>query len=87
MPTWFIQRAKALVMRDRQDLDNGDELLFVYCFTNENDFAATLHEGGIKGVAQDNNDQDDDNDDGNSNMDEYPGNSPGIALGPSEARG
>ena len=64
MPTCVIQIIETLTMRDRRDLDNGDELLFVDRFANENDFAATLHEGGITGVAQENNKKGDDNDNG-----------------------
>ena len=40
-------------MRDRQDLAENYEPLFVDRFSNKNYFAATLHEGGIAGVAQD----------------------------------
>ena len=82
----MIQYVGALNMKDRQDLSDGDEPLFVDRFPNENDFASALHEGGIAGVAQDNDEQDNDNGDENANMDEDPDDSPGIALDPAEAR-
>ena len=56
-------------MLDRKDLSNDDELLLIDCFANENGFSATLHEGDITGLAQDNDDQDNDNDENNSNTD------------------
>ena len=71
-------------MRDRWDLADGDEPLFVYRFANENDFAATLHEGGIVVVAQDDDDQDDSNDDDSSNIDEDPDEPPLSSLETSE---
>ena len=42
-----------------RNLADGDETMFVDRFTNEKDFAAALYEGGITGVAQDDDDQDD----------------------------
>ena len=86
MPTWVIQYVGALTMKDRGDLSGGDEPLFAHQFTNENDFASALHEGGIAGVAQDEDEQDNDNGDDNANMDEDPDDSPGIAHDPAEAR-
>ena len=83
----MIQYVGALTMKDRGDLSGGDEPLFVDWFTNENDFASSLHEGGIAGVVQDDNEQDNDNVDDNANIDEDPYDSPGIALDPAEARG
>ena len=70
MPTWVIQCVKALSVRDGQYLVYGYEPLFVGRFANESDFSAALHEGGIEGVAQDDNDPDDDNNDDNRNTDE-----------------
>ena len=86
MPTWVIQYVGALTMKGRRDLSGGDEPLFVDRFTNENDFASALHEGGIAGVAQDDNVQDNDNGDDNANTDEDPDDSPGIAIDPAEDR-
>ena len=87
MPAWVIQYVGALSMKDRRDLSGGDEQLFFDRFTNENDFASALHKGGISGVAQDVDEQDNDNGDDNANTDEDPYDSPGIALDPAEARG
>ena len=64
MPTWVIQRVEALIINDGQDLAKVNEPLFIDRFTNEIDFAAARHEGGISGVVQDN---DDHNADDNSN--------------------
>ena len=55
MPTWVIQRVESLTMRDRQDLDGRNESLLVDRSANENYFSAVLHEGGITGLDQDNN--------------------------------
>ena len=87
MPTWVIKRVKALATNDGQDLANGNELLFVDLFSNDNDFASAPHESGIAGVSQDDDDQDDDNGNGNINTDEDPGDPPGIALYPIVSRG
>ena len=70
----------------RRDLADGDELLFVDRFKNDNYFADALHYSGIAGVAQYENDQDDDNDDDDSNMNEDSDNPPGISLKPAAAR-
>ena len=40
-------------MCDGWDIFNGNELMSVDRFTNENDFSAAPHEGGIPGVLQD----------------------------------
>ena len=53
IPSWVIQLIEALDMRDRQDLAENYEPLFVERFSNKNYFDATLHKGGIAGVAQD----------------------------------
>ena len=87
MPTWVIQRVESLAMHDGQDLSGGDKPLFVDRFSNENDFASALHEGGITGVVQDNDEQDNDNDDGNINTDEYPDDPILIALDTTSACG
>ena len=60
MPTWVIQRVEALAVSNGGDLDDGDGPLFVDRFSNKNDFTAALQEGGIAGVAQDNDGKDDD---------------------------
>ena len=57
-------------MCDGRDLADNNEPLFIYRFSNKNDVAAALHEGGIVGVAQDDDEQDNDNDDENSNTNE-----------------
>ena len=85
MPTWVIQCVDSLVMRDGWVIAEYYELLFVDRFTNENGFAAALHEGGITGVAQDDDDQDYDNDDDDRNTNEDPYNPTGIDLNPAEA--
>ena len=69
-------------MKDRLDLAGGDEPLFVYRFANENDFSAALYEGGISGVAQEDNGKDNDNVNDNANTDEDPDKPPGISLEP-----
>ena len=79
MPKWVIQCVEALVVRDGWYLSDVDELLFLDRFANEHDFSAALHEGGISGVAQDDNKKYGDNDDDDSNTDEYPDNLPEIA--------
>ena len=53
MPTWVIQRVEALAINDVWDLPKGYEPLFVDRFANDNDFAASLHEGGIEIVVYD----------------------------------
>ena len=55
-------------MSDGRYLADGDEPLFVDRFADENGFSAALYEGGVAGVLQDNNEQEDYNDDDNSNM-------------------
>ena len=59
-------------MRDRKDLANSDKPLFFDRFANKNDFSAALYEGGITGMAQDDDKEDDDNDNDNNNTIEYP---------------
>ena len=54
-------------MHNVWDLPDGNEPLFIDRFSNENDFSAALHEGGIKGVAQDSGEQEGDNYYDNSN--------------------
>ena len=80
IPTWIIQHIEEISMYDGWDIANGYELLFVERFTKDNDFASTLYEGGIEGVAQDENVQDDNNAYDNSNTDEYPDYPTGISL-------
>ena len=73
-------------MRNGQDIADGYEPLFVDRFSNDNGFAANLHEGGTTGVAQEDNDQDGNNDDDSSNMDEDTENPPRISFEPASAR-
>ena len=80
IPTWVIKRVEAISVRNRWYLVNVYEPLFVGRFANENDFVAALHKGGITGLAQNNDDQDDSNGDENSNTDENPNKPPGISL-------
>ena len=80
MSIWVIQRIEALYVCNRRDLAYGYKSLFVDQFSNENNLATALQEGGITGVSQYNNDQDNDNNYGNSNIYEDPDNPPGIAL-------
>ena len=75
--TWFIQQFDAIAMRDIRDLANGNEPLLTDRFSNDNDFIAALHEGGITEVAQGDHDQDGNNYDGDSKMDKVPDNPPG----------
>ena len=82
MPTWVIKRVEALDMHDAQDLADDDEPLFVERFSNDNDFAAALHESGIVGVVQDDDDKEDDNDNGDRNTDEDPDKPLRISLEP-----
>ena len=65
-------------MWNRQDLSNDDEALCIDRFANKNNFSAALHDGGIAGVAQDGDDQN--NDDGNTYKD--PDKPPVISLDP-----
>ena len=53
MPTWVILRIEDISAHNRRYMYDSDEPLLVDCFDNENDFTAALHQGGIKGVAQD----------------------------------
>ena len=50
----------ALTTHNGQDLSNSDEALLINQFPIKNDFYASLREGGIIGVAQDNDNQGDD---------------------------
>ena len=68
MPTWVIQHVEEISINGGQDIAKDNEQLFVDQFSKNNDFAAALHEGGIKGVAQDDDDQND-NDDSNTDED------------------
>ena len=68
MSNWVIQHVEAISINGGQDIAKDDEPLFVDRFSNNNDFAAALHEGGIKGVVQD---EDDQNDNSDSNTYEY----------------
>ena len=70
MSTWVIQRVEALSMHDGRDLADRNEPMFVDQFSNENDFADSLRDGGIAGVAQDNHKQDNNNEYFCSNTDE-----------------
>ena len=74
MTTWVIQRVEALSVRNVQDLADGNKALFIDLFFNKDDFTATLHEGGILRVAQENDDKDNDNHNNNddANTDEDP---------------
>ena len=67
-------------MCDGWDLADGNEPMFIDRFTNNNYFAAGLHEHGITGVAQDNDDKDNDNENDNSNNNEDPDEPTGILL-------
>ena len=57
MPTWVTQHVEAIAINGGRDIAKDDEPLFVDRFSNNNDFSVALHEGGIKGVAQDDDDQ------------------------------
>ena len=72
IPTWVIQHVEARAMFDGWDLADGNEPMFINRFTNKNDFAAVLHEGGITWVAQDDDDEYNDNNNDNSNTNEDP---------------
>ena len=87
MPTWVIQKFEALDMCCRWYLANNDEQLFFDRFSNENCFAAALHEDEIAGVVQDNNEQDNDNVYGDRNINEDLDNLPGIYIDPTAACG
>ena len=67
-------------MRVRHDLADGYKPLFVDWFANKNDFVTSPHEGGIAGVAQDADDQDNDNGDDYANMDQFSYKAPVISL-------
>ena len=82
MPTWVIQCVEALAVRDGRDISDGNEPLLVDHFSNENDFAADLHGGGIIGVAQDDYEKDGDKDNSDDKIDEYLDDTPGISLEP-----
>ena len=87
MPTWVIQIVEEIVMREGKYLAEGKELQFVDQFSNENDLSADLHEGGIAGVAQNNDNQENENDDGDANMDVDTGDPTGTVLENSESHG
>ena len=70
-----------------RDLADGDETLFVDQFSNRNYLDVAIHESGIIGVVQDENEQDDDNENENRKTNEYPQNPHGIALDPVVAHG
>ena len=82
-----IQHVEDLAVLDGWDLANGDELLLVDRFDNNNYFFPDLHRSGIEGLAQE---DDQDNDDENGNTDEIqeyadpntedPNDPPGISL-------
>ena len=74
-------------MRDGRDLADGNKPLFVHRFSNDNGFASALHDGGVVGVTQDNDEKYDGNYDDNSNTDEDPDDPPGLALDPTSDRG
>ena len=82
MSTCVIQRIETLTMINEQDLADGYEPLFYGRFSYKKYFVAALHEGGITGVAQDNNEQDDNNDNDDANTYEDPDNLFVIALEP-----
>ena len=67
MTTWVTQGVDSLDVRNGRDIANGNKPLFVERFDNENDFSATLHEGCIAGVAQEENYKYKDNDDDDRN--------------------
>ena len=54
--------------------------MFIERFTNKNDFSDALHEDGIAGVAQDDDNKGDDNDNENSNTNEDPDDPTGIFI-------
>ena len=65
MQTWVIRRIDALAALNRWYLFNGEWPLFVDRFSINNVFGIALREGGIVGVAEG-------NDDDNDNTDEIP---------------
>ena len=87
MPTWVIQHVEARAMCDGWYLSDGKEPMLIDRFTNKNDFAAALHEGGIAGMVQVNNEQNDVNDNDNRITYEDPNKPPGIVLEPAAACG
>ena len=87
MSAWVIQRVEALSVHDGRDLADSNEPMFVDQFSNEDDFADSLRDGGITGVAQDNHEQDNNNEDFCSNTDEDIDKPCGISLDPAAARG
>ena len=74
-------------MRYGQNLANSNEQLFIERFAQMNDFTDDLHKGGILGVAQDDNGQDDDNDNDDAYMYEYLDDPHGIPLEPAASLG
>ena len=70
--TWAIQCVEVLEMSYGRDLADGDETLFVDQFSNRNYLDVAIHESGIIGVVQDENEQDDDNENENRKTNEYP---------------
>ena len=77
MTTWVIQHGEALAARDGRYLADSHKPLFIARFANDDDFDDTLHEGGISGVTQDDEqlqeddqEHDQDNDHDNFNTDE-----------------
>ena len=87
MPIWVIQCVEALAVPNGQDLSDSGEPLFVGRFVNKNYVSVALHEGGIAGVVQDKNEQDNDNDNEYSNTDEEPDDPNEIALDPEVSSG
>ena len=65
MQTWVIRRIDDLAALNRWYLVNGDQSLFVDRFSINNVFGIALREGGIAGVAEG-------NDYNNDNTDEIP---------------
>ena len=72
IPTWVIQLVEALTACNGRDLADEYGPLFADHFDNENAFSAALHECGITGVAQYNDDQDDDDGDDDAKTDKDP---------------
>ena len=87
IPSWVIQCVEALAVSDGRYLADGNEPLLVDQFSNENDFAAALHEGDTIWVAQDKDEKNYVNDDDNNSMDKDPDYPLGIDVDLTADRG